>query len=162
MSPAFLDAALAGRRANAERVAGLKLQPDWPDDHDRSLLRRRLEQMRQDPGSQQWLLRAMVLPAGGRTVIGHIGFHGPPSTVGRAELGYAVVPDHRRRGYASEAARAMMDWAQREQGVTNFFVAISPGNAASLAMAARLGFVRVGEQIDEDDGLEHVFELVVR
>jgi [ribosomal protein S5]-alanine N-acetyltransferase len=162
MSPAFVDGILADRRADAEAVAGLKLPPDWPDERDRSLLRRRGEQMRQDPGSQQWLLRAMVLPNDGRSLIGHIGFHGPPETVGRAELGYTVMPDHLRRGYASEAARAMMEWAQREHGVTNFFLSISPDNVASLAMAARLGFTQVDEQIDEKDGLEYVFELVVR
>jgi [ribosomal protein S5]-alanine N-acetyltransferase len=56
----------------------------------------------------------------------------------------------------------MMTWAEREHGVTNFFVAISPDNAASLAMAVRLGFIRVGEQMDEEEGLEYVFELAVR
>jgi ribosomal-protein-alanine N-acetyltransferase len=161
MSPSFLNAVLADRRADAEAIAALKLPPDWPDERDRSLFRRRLEQMRQDSDSQQWLLRAIVLSAR-RVLIGHIGFHGPPETVGRAELGYAVMPDYRRLGYASEAARTMMEWAHREHGVTSFFVAISPDNAASLAMAVRLGFVRVGEQIDEEDGLEYVLELVVR
>jgi ribosomal-protein-alanine N-acetyltransferase len=93
-------------------------------------------------------------------MIGHIGFHGPPETIGRAELGYSVMPDHRRRGYAIEAARSLMDWAAREHDVTSFFVSIAPDNAASLALAAKLGFAQVGEQIDEQDGLGYVFELV--
>ena len=162
MAPAFIDAVLAGWRADAETIAGFKLPPDWPDERDRSLLRRRLKQMRQDPGSQQWLLRATVLPVDERILIGHIGFHGPPETVGRAELGYAVMPGHRRRGYASEGARAVMEWAEREHGITHFFLAISPDNVASLAMAAKLGFTQIGEQVDEEDGLEYVFELAVR
>jgi RimJ/RimL family protein N-acetyltransferase len=33
-------------------------------------------------------------------------------------------------------------------------------NAASLALASKLGFTRIGEQMDERDGLEIVFELV--
>ena len=102
----------------------------------------------------------MVLPDEDHAMIGHIGFHGPPQTVGRAELGYSVVPDHRRRGYAIEGARALMDWAASEHGVTSFFVSIAPDNVASLALAAKLGFVQVGEQIDEEDGLEYVFQLV--
>jgi len=69
------------------------------------------------------------------------------------------MPNHRRQGYATEAARAMMDWAAREHGVERFFVSIAPDNASSLAMAAKLGFRQVGEQIDEQDGLEYVFEL---
>jgi [ribosomal protein S5]-alanine N-acetyltransferase len=159
LSPALLDAILTGRRPDAEAIAGMKLPEGWPDERDRRLLRLRRDQMRQDPGCQQWLLRAMVL-RGGQTMVGHIGFHGPPQTIGRAELGYSVVPDHRRRGYAIEATLALMDWAAREHDVRNFFVSIAPDNAASLALATKLGFAKVGEQIDEEDGLEYVFELV--
>jgi len=160
MSPAFLDAILAGRRAEAEAVAGFKAPAGWPDDHDERFLRLRLDQMRQDAGSQQWLVRAMVLRLTERPMIGHIGFHGPPETIGRAELGYTVMSGYRRRGYAVEAARALMDWAAEEHGVARFFVAIAPDNAASLAMVVKLGFEQAGEQIDEEDGLEYVFELV--
>jgi ribosomal-protein-alanine N-acetyltransferase len=160
MSPAFLDAVLSGRRADAETIAGLKLPGSWPDERDRRLLRLRRDQMRRDPGCHEWLIRAMVLPDEGHAMIGHIGFHGPPQTVGRAELGYSVVPARRRRGYAIEGARTLMDWAANEHGVTSFFVSIAPDNVASLALAARLGFVQVGEQIDEEDGLEYVFQLV--
>lgn len=93
-------------------------------------------------------------------MIGHAGFHGPPEVIGRAEIGYTVMPEFRRRGFAQEAADGLMRWARREHGIERFFVSISPENAASLAMAARMGFKKVGEQIDEEDGLEYVFELV--
>ena len=92
-------------------------------------------------------------------MVGHIGFHGDPKAVGRAELGYSVVPQYRRSGYATEAAQAMMDWAAAAHGVKQFFVSISPDNAASLAMAATLGFKQIGQQVDDEDGLEYVFEL---
>ena len=95
-------------------------------------------------------------------MVGHIGFHGSPEAIGCAELGYTVMPNRRRQGYATEAATALMDWAALEHGVHRFFVSISPGNASSLAMAAQLGFRQVGEQIDEEDGMEYVFELVRR
>jgi RimJ/RimL family protein N-acetyltransferase len=160
LSLAFLDAVLSGRRADAETIAALKLPEGWPDERDRRLLRLRRDQIGQAPGYQQWLIRAIVLAGDGRTMVGHIGFHGPPQIVGRAELGYSVVADQRRRGYAIEAARTLMDWAAREHDIRRFFVSIAPDNAASLAMAAKLGFARVGEQIDEEDGLEYVFELV--
>jgi RimJ/RimL family protein N-acetyltransferase len=160
LSPTFLEAILAGDPAGAEVIAGLALPPDWPDEHDAHLLRLRLDQMRAGPESQSWLVRAMVLLTEERPMVGHIGFHGPPETIGRAELGYTIFPDQRRRGYASEAAVAMMDWAKREHSVNRFFVSIAPENSASLAMAAKLGFTKVGEQIDKEDGLEYVFELV--
>jgi len=94
-------------------------------------------------------------------MVGHIGFHGPPGVIGRAELGYTVRPPFRRRGYASEAAQAMMAWALSRHGVERLYLSISPDNEASIGMAAKLGFRHVGEQVDEEDGLEHVFELVL-
>jgi RimJ/RimL family protein N-acetyltransferase len=38
-------------------------------------------------------------------------------------------------------------------------LSVSPENAASLAVVRKLGFERTGERMDEEDGLEHVFEL---
>jgi RimJ/RimL family protein N-acetyltransferase len=75
------------------------------------------------------------------------------------ELGYEVFASYRRRGYASEAVQGMMDWAGTEHEIHRFRVSISPTNEASLAMAEKLGFKQTGEQMDEVDGLEYVFEL---
>jgi ribosomal-protein-alanine N-acetyltransferase len=55
----------------------------------------------------------------------------------------------------------MLQWARAHHGVRRFYVSIAPDNQASLAMAAKLGFRQVGEQVDEEDGLELVFELVL-
>ena len=95
---------------------------------------------------------------GGRRVVGSIGFHGPPDAQGRLEVGYSVDPPFRRRGYASESVKALFDWAHREHGITRFVASISPDNAASLNLTAAYGFSKVGEQMDEIDGLEYVFE----
>ena len=161
MSPHFISAVLAGRRAEAERLGQLCVVDNWPDEADSRFLRLRLEQMQADPSVQVWLARAMVLRDPARTMAGHIGFHGPPEQVGRAELGYTVFPEFRRRRLATEAVKAMMEWARIKQGVKRFVLAISPDNAPSLAMADKLGFTHIGEQIDEIDGLEYLFELIV-
>ena len=54
-----------------------------------------------------------------------------------------------------------MRWAAEQPDVTCFVLSISPENAASLALAQKLGFVRIGEQMDEVDGLEWIFQQVV-
>ena len=54
-----------------------------------------------------------------------------------------------------------MDWAMRQHSVGRFLVSISPDNGPSLSMAVKLGFRQVGEQMDEEDGLELVHELVL-
>jgi RimJ/RimL family protein N-acetyltransferase len=159
MSLSFLDALLAGRPFIAEGIGGFSLPPAWPDDHDRRFLELRLNQMRGDESVQLWLARAMVLRRDPlKPMAGHIGFHEPPRD-GVLEMGYTVMPRHRRQGYAHEAVLGMMRWAHDEHGIRRFRVSIAPDNAPSLALAAKLGFERTGEQMDPEDGLEYVFEL---
>lgn len=162
MSPAVLESLLDGRRDDAQMRLGFQLPPDWPGEHDEGFLRLRLEQMRRDREAQQWLVRALVLRSD-VTMVGHAGFHGPPGSHGlqpaTVELGYTVFPAFRRRGYASEAALALIQWGEA-QGIRRFVASISPRNEPSLTIIRRLGFVRTGEHWDEEDGLEHVFELV--
>jgi [ribosomal protein S5]-alanine N-acetyltransferase len=163
MSPEFLVDLLANRQEAAARLLGAAIPDDWPDGHDRRFLGLRLEQMRREPASREWLVRAIVLREG-RTMIGHVGFHGPPGTNGprvggAVEIGYSIFPDHRGHGYATEAATALLDWARSERGIGEFVASVSPLNDASLAIVRKLGFVQTGDQWDEEDGLELVFRL---
>ena len=158
-SLAVIDALLAGDLASAERQLDVRFPPEnWLPDAEHMLRFRRADVVR-DPAAPPWIARAIVLPD--RRVAGYIGFHGVPDADGIAELGYTVFAAYRRQEFAYEAARGMMDWARTEHGVRRFRVSISPGNAPSLAMAAKLGFVQTGEQMDEIDGLELVFDLQV-
>jgi [ribosomal protein S5]-alanine N-acetyltransferase len=56
------------------------------------------------------------------------------------DIGYAILERFRGRGYAVEAARAVLDWARRETGLTRIVAITAPGNAASGAVLKRLGF----------------------
>jgi RimJ/RimL family protein N-acetyltransferase len=73
------------------------------------------------------------------------------------EIGYTVFPAFRWRGYASEASRALIDWAHDQHQVSQFILSISPENTPPLRLARRLGFVEVGSEVDEEDGEELVF-----
>jgi RimJ/RimL family protein N-acetyltransferase len=151
----FVTAALAGRMEEAERYVGVKLPPGWEHDNESTLGFRRA-QMEADPSTRPWLLRLVVIRATGE-MAGYVNFHGPPEDRGWVEIGYVVSPEFRRRGYALEAAIAMFEWAA-EQGVRRFRASVSPDNEPSLAMVRKMGFRRIGEQMDEIDGLEYVFE----
>jgi [ribosomal protein S5]-alanine N-acetyltransferase len=69
-----------------------------------------------------------------------------------------VHPSYRRQGFALECVRALFDWAHVTHRITRFVASVSPDNEASLNLIAQLGFRRVGEQMDDLDGLEYVFE----
>lgn len=143
--------------------AAAEIEASVPDDMPAYLgdfLRYRLTQLAVDPSIRQWLGRAMVWgdEDGVRHVIGSIGFHGAPDDQQRLEIGYKVEPAFRRKGIAREAVAAMFDWAYREHGIRRFVASIAPTNEPSLRLAAGFGFQQVGEQMDEIDGLELVFE----
>jgi ribosomal-protein-alanine N-acetyltransferase len=161
LSPPVLQALLDGRRDEAEAKLSVPFPAGWPDRDVEPFLRLRLEQMLRDPEAQKWLVRALVRRRDA-TMIGHAGFHGPPGTgglaPGKVELGYTVFRTSRGRGYASEAVVALIGWAENE-GIRRFVASVAPANDASLAIVRKLGFVQTGEQWDEEDGLELVFEL---
>jgi ribosomal-protein-alanine N-acetyltransferase len=127
------------------------------DDH---VLRLRLAQVTRDPTEEPWLYRVAVLK-GTREVVGRAGFHAPPDAEGVVEIGYSTAPEHRRRGYALEMTTALLAWGTAH-GATRCLASVRPDNEASLAMIAKLGFVKVGEQMDEIDGLEWVHSLTLR
>jgi [ribosomal protein S5]-alanine N-acetyltransferase len=153
---ATLDADLAGVASEIDAEVPADLRERLGD-----LFAMRIDQLNADPASRQWLARARVMtdPDTGRhRMVGSIGFHAPPAgTPPWVEIGYHVEPDLRRRGLATEAVRALLDWAAG-QGIHRFRASVAPGNAASLATIARFGFRQVGVQWDEIDGEELVFE----
>ncbi len=156
LSLPVLEALLAGDLGRAAARSGLVIDEEGLVGAEH-VLRLRRAQLLRDPGEQPWLLRAVVL-RGTTTVVGRIGFHAPPNPQGEVEIGYEIRPGHRRRGYALEAARSLLGWAA-EQGARRCLASVAPGNAASLALAARLSFTRLGQQVDDIDGLEYVFAV---
>jgi len=158
MHPDAVACLAAGDRAGAEAALALRLPVGWPEPSDLGWLGYRRGQMEKDPGVRLWLMRAVVVRSEPGQMIGNIGFHGRPVD-GKAEIGYEISPPQRRRGYASEAVRALIEWARREHGVQGFIASVSPGNAASRGLISKLGFERTGQQWDDEDGLELVFQL---
>ena len=162
MSADFLRASLRRDTAVAQGLIQASLPIDWPDVSD--VLAFFLRKLENEPSLEPWLARSMVLRSS-RTMIGHIGFHSAPGadylqpfSPGGVELGFTVFQPFRRLGYAREASQTLMDWAREVHGIQSFVLSISPENTASQALAARLGFVRIGSHIDDEDGLEDILE----
>jgi RimJ/RimL family protein N-acetyltransferase len=57
------------------------------------------------------------------------------------ELGWALARAHWGRGLATEAARAVRDWAYTERGVERLISLIEPKNVRSIRVADKLGAV---------------------
>jgi len=146
---------------SAFQLIDLVIPAEWLD--ATWLMEMRLAKMRDNPALEPWLLRAIALRET-KTMVGFIGFHTLPGpdyldryAPGSVEFGYTVFSNYRRMGYASEAAEALMDWATREHHVKRFIVSISPTNEASLRLAQKFGFRKVGSFTDPEEGPEDIF-----
>jgi ribosomal-protein-alanine N-acetyltransferase len=159
-SPRAMRAVLDGDLEIAEDELGAAV-PRGLRERLGELFERRLADVDRDPSVLPWMARAMVLTdnLGARRVIGSVGFHGAPNEDGQVEIGYHVEPGFRRRGFATEAVRALLEWAAAEHGIRRFRASVLPSNEPSLAVVARLGFRQTGVRWDELDGEELVFEL---
>jgi len=61
------------------------------------------------------------------------------ATYAETELGWTLAQEHWGHGYATEAARALREWAYRERGVQRLISLISPRNVRSIGVADKLG-----------------------
>jgi [ribosomal protein S5]-alanine N-acetyltransferase len=159
MPVALLDALMAGDRASIAWLASYRIPADFPDAGALKLLRYRRDQIANDATWAPWSLRAIVLRET-TTMVGFVNFHGPPgvndtATPGAVELGWTVFANHRRKGYATETALALMTWAASEHGIRRFVSSTTPDNAPSLRVHEKLGFARTGQVVDG----EIIFEL---
>jgi [ribosomal protein S5]-alanine N-acetyltransferase len=120
----------------------------------------RVPQVEADPSLNRWFVRFIVLKAS-REVVGAISFHGEPDARGMIEIGLGIDPGFRGQGYAKESLRGMWRWACAQPEVDVLRYTVSPDNKPSVAIIESFGFARVGQQMDEIDGPEDIFEMTV-
>lgn len=84
-----------------------------------------------------------VDPDDSRAVAGTVLFKPLPNGVGEVEVGWHLHPDSWGHGYATEAARAVIDRGFGA-GVPEVYAVVRPGNHASVAVCERLGMEAIG------------------
>jgi RimJ/RimL family protein N-acetyltransferase len=161
LSGAALAALAAGDRAGAELATGRGLSDYLTGPGCAATWRRRRDQVLRDPAVAAWVTGLVVDLATGAAV-GRAGFHDFPDRHGLVEVGYAIDPAYRRRGYATSALGVLLDRAAREPDVRVVRASVRPDNEPSLRIVRAAGFTEVGDQWDPDDGLELVFERPAR
>ncbi|HZC71683.1 MAG TPA: GNAT family N-acetyltransferase [Jatrophihabitans sp.] len=95
----------------------------------------------------------LIVERSSAQLIGGIGFFGAP-TDGAIELGYGVVPSRRRRGYATEAAGAMVAAAFTRGDVEVVRAQVDLDNPASVLVLEKIGMTRCA-----DTGAQATYEI---
>jgi RimJ/RimL family protein N-acetyltransferase len=85
-----------------------------------------------------------VADAGSDALLGLVGLHGVDPRHRRAGAGYWTAPWARGRGVATRALGLVARWALDDLGAVRVELFADVGNAASLRVAERAGFVREG------------------
>jgi RimJ/RimL family protein N-acetyltransferase len=102
--------------------------------------------------SDPWIHGFELVHQGSGTVVGRCGFKGPPAD-GVVELAYGVSPEHQGKGYATEAAAVLVNYALSHEGVRTVRAHTLPQQSASTRVLTKCGFRCIGEVIDPEDGL---------
>lgn len=85
-------------------------------------------------------------------IIGGAGFKGAPDADGVIEIAYGIVPSREGRGYATEAARALIHFAGKDPRVRLMRAHTLPTANASTRVLKKCGFAHVGDVVDPEDG----------
>jgi len=104
-----------------------------------------------------WVHGYSLVERGSDAIVGSCGFKGPPAE-GVVEIAYGVAPEQRNRGYATEAAGALVAYAFRRADVSVVRAHTLPDAGASQRVLAKCGFERVDDVDDPEDGTVRRFE----
>ena len=105
--PEFYAQSFGSQPANGLRdfIVSKDVSRDW------------LAQLEVATAADPWTHGFGLVHATSGTVIGCGGFKGPPGADGVVEIAYGVVPEYQGRGYATEAAQALVAFADRKSVV---------------------------------------------
>ena len=146
-TPALVEAQLADDRPALERLLGAGLTPSWPPPLlDEGALKWFLGLLA-DPDNDGWLLYFIVTNEGSPAAVGTCGFKGKPVD-GAVEIGYSLVPEAQGRGYATEAARALIGLAFSRPGVSRVIAETFPELTASIRVMEKCGLTFDGPGAD--------------
>jgi RimJ/RimL family protein N-acetyltransferase len=116
------------------------LSPEW------------FESMRKQSGGDPWTTGFAVIHRDSSSVVGTAAFKGRPDESGMVEIAYGIVPSFEGRGFATEAARALADYASASDLVKRIRAHTLREHNASTKVLKRCGFDFIGEVIDPEDG----------
>jgi len=107
------------------------------------------EGLRTASGPDPWRFGYVIIEKENDLVIGQCGFTGPPDESGTIEIAYSIAPAYQGRGYATEAAQALIEIARQEPKVRLICAHTLAERNASTRVLEKCGLRKVGEASEE-------------
>lgn len=126
---------------------GLRKGRSWPDADVIETLPRiinNLSKVESPSGFESW----MVIKKDTSEVIGDVGFKGFNYEAENIDLGYGIIKEERRKGYAEEAATALINWAFSNEIVKEITAQCLTDNAGSINLLKKLNFIETKTEHD--------------
>jgi len=143
--------------SDPEVVRYTSFGPNTEED-TRSFLRRALEAAQEEPRLDYGF--AIILQAENR-LIGGCGLHRSGTHPRIAELGYVLHRNYWGRGYATEAARALLAFGFEELSLHRIFARCDPANVASARIMEKIGMQREGHLREAEWHKERWWDLLL-
>lgn len=118
---------------------GLKQGKSWPDDDVLETLPRiidNLSKVAAPTGFESW----MIIKNDTAEIIGDIGFKGLNNQEQIIDIGYGIIKEERRNGYAEEAATGLIKWAFSTEMVKAITANCLLDNHSSINLLRKLNF----------------------
>jgi [ribosomal protein S5]-alanine N-acetyltransferase len=112
-----------------------------------------LAQLHASISADPWVHGFALVHQGSGIAVGRCGYKGPPTADGVVEIAYGIESDHQGKGYATEAAAALVMYAFGDSRVRVVRAHTLPEPNASTRVLTKCGFRHIGEVIDPEDGL---------
>lgn len=104
-----------------------------------------------DPSPTGWDGYFFIHPQEGM-LVGNGGFKGPPDEAGTVEIGYEIATEYWNQGFATEAARGMIDYAFAHQEVQAVIAHTLAEKNASNSVLQKVGMKFAAEVADPEVG----------
>jgi RimJ/RimL family protein N-acetyltransferase len=147
-SAASVTAALEKNHQALSHITGARVPASFPPELlDDDALRWTLRSIAQPGFQPRWGMYWIISPE--EILVGTAGFKGAPSD-GYVELGYGVVAEYQRRGYATAAVRALLRIAFASPDVVRVKAETLPDLTPSIGVLEKCGFRLIGAGSEPD------------
>ncbi|SHI42390.1 GNAT family N-acetyltransferase [Flavobacterium terrae] len=125
---------------------GLRRGLSWPDEDVIETLPKivnNLSKVDWPTGFESW----MIIKKDSSEIIGDLGFKGYNYQTQSVDIGYGIIKEERRKGFAEEASREIINWAFSKEFVYEITAQCLQKNSSSVNLLKKLGFKETHKDI---------------